>query len=93
VTGKRSCSRRHAEAISADLAAAKEARMLEEANKPRRTDKWGACFTAAAVATALVGATVARADDDDHWQKRGGTITPRLTTSRCRRWSVTAHIV
>ena len=44
--------------------------MLEEANKPRSMINWGACFTAAAVATALVGATVARADDDDHWKKR-----------------------
>jgi hypothetical protein len=44
--------------------------MLEEANKPRSTVNWGACFTAAAVATSLVGATVALADDDDHWKKR-----------------------
>src|SRR4030081_1491840 len=44
--------------------------MLEEANKPRSAVNWGACFTAAAVATSLVGATVARADDDDHWKKR-----------------------
>jgi hypothetical protein len=34
--------------------------MLEEANKPRSAVNWGACFTAAAVATGLVGATVAR---------------------------------
>jgi hypothetical protein len=44
--------------------------MLEEANKPRSAVNWGACFTAAAVATSLVGATVASADDDDHWKKR-----------------------
>ena len=44
--------------------------MLEEANKPRSAVNWSACFTAAAVATSLVGATVASADDDDHWKKR-----------------------
>ena len=44
--------------------------MLEEANKPRSAVNWGACLTAAAVATSLVGATVASADDDDHWKKR-----------------------
>ena len=41
--------------------------MAEEANNSRSVVSWGACLTAAAVATSLVGATVARADDDCHW--------------------------
>ena len=41
--------------------------MAEEANNSRSVVNWGACLTAAAVATGLVGATVARADDDRHW--------------------------
>jgi hypothetical protein len=41
--------------------------MAEEANNSRSVVSWGACLTAAAVATSLVGATVARADDDRHW--------------------------
>jgi hypothetical protein len=71
MTGKLSYSRRNAEAIFADVAAAWEAQVLEESNKPRSAVNWGACLAAAAVATTLVGAAVARADDDDrHWKRK-----------------------
>jgi len=46
----------------------KDARRGEQAAKRGQLGR--ACFTAAAVATGLVGATVALADDDDHWRKR-----------------------
>ena len=51
--------------------------MLEEANKPRSAVNWGACFTAAAVATSLVGATVAPVPTMTTGRSGDGTIIPR----------------
>lgn len=55
--------------------------MLEEANKPRSTVNWGACFTAAAVATSLVGATVAPVPTMTTGRSGDGTIHSPPSTS------------